>query len=146
MDEQSARADVETHTSSPRGVRDILAEVRDQALSAFAGPFFDGNGSIDTPPVVKVGITESGTVHISVQRVEPALQVEITLFLRSDFDTSAGCRYHLHGQCEIARVDAQPHIQREFAVPIEVGVDGALSVDVSALRTELAHTIRAFRG
>ena len=146
MDEQFARADVETHTSNPRAVRDILAEVRDQALSAFAGPFFDGDGSVDTPPVVKVGITESGTVHISVQRIDPSLQAGVTLFLRSDFDTSADCRYHLHGQCEIARVDAQPQIQREFAVPIEVGVDGTLSVDVIALRTELAHTIRAFRG
>jgi hypothetical protein len=146
VDDQVGRADVETHISNPRGVRDILAEVRDQALGAFAGPFFDGDGSVDTSPVVKVGITESGTVHISVQRVEPSLQAEVTLFLRSDFDAPADCRYRLHGQCEIARVDAHPHIQREFAVPIEVDVDGALSVDVIALRTELAHTIRAFRG
>jgi hypothetical protein len=146
MNEPPTRAELETRTANPRAVRDILAEVRDQALSAFSGPFFDGDGGVDTAPVVKVGITESGTVHISAQRVEPALLAEITLYLRSDFDASAQCCYHLHGHCEIARLDAQPHIQREFAVPLEVGEDGALAIDVTALRTELAHTIHAFRG
>jgi hypothetical protein len=145
MNEPPSRAEVETHTANPRAVREILAEVRDQALSAFTGPFFDGDGAVDTPPVVKVGITESGTVLISAQRVEPSLLVEVTLFLRSDFDVSGECCYHLHGQCEIARLDAEPHIQREFAIPLEVGENGRLAVDVTALRTELAHSIRALR-
>jgi hypothetical protein len=146
MDKPLAREGVEAHTANPRAVREMLAEVRSQALSAFAGPFFDGDGSVDTPPVVKVGITESGTVRISAQRVEPAMQAEVTLFLRSDFDVSGDCRYHLHGHCRIGRLDAEPHIQRDFTVPIEVGGDALLAVDLTALRTELAHTILALRG
>jgi hypothetical protein len=146
MDENPIRAEVESHTANPRAVHEILTEVRDQALSAFAGPFFDGEGSVDTTPVVKVGITEGGTVYISAQRVEPALLAEVTFFLRSDFDDSKVCHYHLHGKCQIARMDAAPHIRREFAVPVEVGEDGELVIDVTALRTELAHTIRALRG
>ena len=43
-------------------------------------------------------------------------------------------------------MDAAPHIRREFAVPVEVGEDGELVIDVTALRTELAHTIHALRG
>jgi hypothetical protein len=145
MNEPPARAELETHTVNPRAVREILAEVRDQALSAFSGPFFDGDSVVDSPPVVKVGISESGTVHISAQRVEPSLLAEVTLFLRSDFNASAECCYHLQGHCEIARLDAEPHIQREFVVPLEVGENGTLAIDVTALRTELAHAIRAFR-
>jgi hypothetical protein len=146
MNEPPGRAELETYTANPRAVREILAEVRDQALGAFSGPFFDGDGAVDTPPIVKVGITESGTVHISAHRVEPSLLVEITLFLRSEFDALAECRYHLHGHCQIARLDAEPHIRSEFAVPLEIGADGTLAIDVTALRTELAHSIRAFRG
>jgi hypothetical protein len=119
--------------------------VRDQALGTLTGPFFDGDGVVDTPPIVKVGITESGMVRISAQRVEPSLLAEITLFLRSDFDASAECCYHLHAYCEIARLDAEPHIQRDFAIPLDVGEDGRLAIDVTALRTELAHSIRALR-
>jgi hypothetical protein len=81
MNEPPARAGVETHTVNPRAVCEILAEVRDQALSAFTAAFFDGAGVVDTPPIVKVGITESGTVRISAQRVEPSLLAEVTLFL-----------------------------------------------------------------
>ena len=145
MNDPPARADLETYTADPRAVREILAEVRDQALRAFDGPFFDGDGAVDTPPIVKVGITESGTVHISAQRLEPSLLAEVTLFLRSEFGASAECSYHLHGHCEIARLDAEPHIQREFAVPLEMGENGTLAINVTALRTELAHSIRAFR-
>lgn len=145
MDQPLAHEGVEAHSSNPRAVREILAEVRNQALSAFAGPFFDGDGSVDTPPVVKVGITESGTVRISAHRVEPALQAEITLFLRSD-NTSGDCCYHLHGHCQIARLDAEPHIQRDFTLPIEAGGDAPLAVDLTALRAELAHAIHALRG
>jgi hypothetical protein len=145
MNEPPSRDEPETYTANPRAVCEILAEVRDQALRAFSGPFFDGDGAVDTPPIVKVGITESSTVHISAQRVDPALRAEITLYLRSDFDASAECRYHLHGHCEVARLDAEAHIQREFAVPLELAADGVLAIDVMALRTELAHSIRAFR-
>lgn len=145
MDQSLAREGVEAHSSNPRAVREILAEVRSQALSAFAGPFFDGDGSVDTPPVVKVGITESGTVRISAQRVEPALLAEITLFLRSD-NASGDCCYHLEGHCQIARLDAEPHIQRDFTVPIQVGGEDPLAVDLTALRADLAHAIRALRG
>jgi hypothetical protein len=145
MNEPPVRTEVEAHTANPRAVRDILAEVRDQALDAFTGSFFDGEGGVDAPPIVKVGITESGTVHIFAKRIEPSLEVEVTLFLRSEFAASAECCYHLHGHCAIARLDAQPHTEREFAIPLEVGEDGALAVDVAALRTELAHAIRAFR-
>ncbi len=145
MDEASLRGDAETYTGDPRAVREILAEVRDQALSAFSGPFFDGDGAVDTAPIVKVGITESGTVHISAHRVEPSLLAEITLHLRSEFATSSECSYHLHGHWEIARADAAPHMRQEFTVPLETGEDGALVIDVAALRTELAHSIRALR-
>jgi hypothetical protein len=146
MDQSLAREGVEAHTFNPRAVREILAEVRTQALSAFAGPFFDGDGSVDTPPVVKVGITESGTVRISAQRVEPSLLAEVTLFLRSDFNASGDCCYHLHGHCQIARLDTEPHIQRDFTIPITVGGNAPLAIDLTALRAELAHTIRALRG
>jgi len=146
MDQSLARDGVEARSSNPRAVREILAEVCSQARSAFAGPFFDGDGSVDMPPVVKVGITESGTVRISAQRVEPALQAEVTLFLRSDFDASGDCCYHLHGHCQIARLDAEPHIQRDFTLPLEVDGNTPLAVDLTALRTELAHAIQALRG
>ena len=144
MDQSLARDGVEARSSNPRAVREILAEVCSQARSAFAGPFFDGEGSVDTPPVVKVGITESGTVRISAHRVEPALLAEITLFLRSD-NASGDCCYHLHGHCQIARLDAEPHIQRDFTVPIEVDGNAPLAVDLTALRAELAHAILALR-
>ena len=145
MDDSIARNEVETHTTHPRAVREILAKVRDQVITAFDASFFDGDGSVDTAPIVKVGITESGTVHISAQRIAPALEANVTLFLRSDFDALGNCCYHLHGRCEIAPTDAEPHVEREIAVPIETGADGALAIDVTALRTELAHTIRGFR-
>jgi hypothetical protein len=145
MDQSLAREAVEAHSSNPRAVREILAEVRSQALSAFAGPFFDGDGAVDTPPVVKVGITESGTVRISAQRVEPSLLAEVTLFLRSDFNAAGDCCYHLHGHCQIARLDAEPHLQRDFTLPIEVHGDAPLAVDLTALRAELAHAIHALR-
>ena len=146
MDEPFGRADVEAQTQNPRAVHEILAEVRDQALNTFTGSFFTGDGSVDAIPVVKVGLTESGTVRILAERVEPALRAELTLFLRSDFDTTGTCCYHLHGHCEIVRIDAEPHLHHEFAVPINMSEDGSLTIDVAALRTEFAHTLFAFRG
>jgi hypothetical protein len=145
MDQSLAREGAEAHSSNPRAVREILAEVCSQASSAFDGPFFNGDGSVDTPPIVKVGITESGTVRISAQRVEPALLAEITLFLRSE-NASGDCCYHLHGHCQIARLDTEPHIERDFTLPIDVGGDAPLALDLTALRAELAHAIHALRG
>jgi len=144
MDQSLAREGVEAHSSNPRAVREILAEVCSQASRAFAGPFFDGDGSVETPPIVKVGITESGTVRITAQRVAPALLAEITLFLRSD-NASVDCCYHLHGHCRIARLDAEPRIQRDFTVPLEAAGDAPPTVDLTSLRAELAHAIHALR-
>jgi hypothetical protein len=72
MGDSLASSDDHNRTAQPRAVRDVLADVRDQVIKAFTGPFFNGDGSVDTPPIIKVGVTESGSVCISAQRVVPS--------------------------------------------------------------------------
>jgi hypothetical protein len=93
---------VDQHTAHPRGVHDILEVVSKQVLSALALPFFDGEGWSEVTPVVKAGIAEAGTVHVSARHLEPPCRADITLDVRTDLESPVDARYQIRGRCEIS--------------------------------------------
>lgn len=135
---------VDQHTSHPRPVSEILEDVKNQALTALALPFFDGGTDNDSAPIIKVGVTEAGTVHISARRVHPAYHTDLTLYVRSDVDSADGGHYQVRGSCEMSCDAEEPPVHREFAIGVTIGDDGFLTIDVAQLRAEMARAIREF--
>jgi hypothetical protein len=139
-----ARSEMRGRMDDPLPVADILNDVKEQAMAAFASPFFDASES-ESEPTIKVGVTEAGTVHITAHRNDPAYRAELTLYVRSDLESELAARYEIRGRCEIIRDAANAlTLQREFALRITIADDGSPRIDVDQLRTETAEAIRAF--
>jgi hypothetical protein len=134
---------IDRHTQHPHATREILEAVKAQVLEALALPFFDGPRHEDHSPIVKVGFAEAGSVQISVSHREPPYRADVTLDVRTDFESPHGSRYRIRGRCEITRDVGRPSPHREFAVRISINDDGSVTVDVTQLRAEMASAIRS---
>jgi hypothetical protein len=136
---------VDVHTDHPRAVPDILDSVKEQALAAFALPFFDGDTASSSEPIIKVGLAEAGTVHISAQRLDPPYRADLMLYVRTDVESETDGHYEVRGRCELSRdVEAEPRKHHDFAVGVSVNDDGSVTLDVPQLRAQLIQAIRNF--
>ena len=131
------------HTSRPRGVSEILSSASDQVLGVLAAPFFDGEGWHEATPVVKAGIAEAGSVHVSARHTDPPYRADITLDVRTDFEAPDDVSYHVRGRCEISREGEGSSQHCEFTFGATIAPDGLLTINAPLLRAELAAAIRA---
>jgi hypothetical protein len=136
---------VDRHTSHPRAIAEVLDDVTQQALAAFAIPFFDGGSSANSEPILKIRTAEAGTVRIAAQRHEPPYRAELTLYLRSDLESPDDTYSQVRGRCSMSRgiADAAP-LHYDFAIGVAISDDGSLTLDVEQLRAELAEAVRVF--
>lgn len=136
-------SDQAQHGGRPRGVTEILNSATEQVLGVLAAPFFDGEGWHEASPVVKAGVAEAGTAHITARHIDPPYRADITLDVRTDFDSPDDVRYHVRGHCEISRGNAGATQQVEFTFGAAIASNGLLDIDAARLGAELASAIRS---
>jgi hypothetical protein len=107
-------------------------------------PFFDAGTGEDRTPIIKVGMAEAGTVHISASHRDPPYHVGLTLYVRSDVDSANAANYEIRARCEVSCEAEHPALHTDFAIGVTVGEDGSVTIDIAQIRTEIADAIRSF--
>jgi hypothetical protein len=136
---------VDQNISHPRPVSGILEDVKNQALAALVLPFFDGGTDTDRTPIICVGATEAGTVHISASRLHPFYHTDLTLYVRSEVSSADDGRYQVRAECVLSCEAEGAQHRHEFPIAVRIGEGGALTIDVAQMRGEMANAIREFK-
>ncbi|HEY5341122.1 MAG TPA: hypothetical protein VIK27_08870 [Candidatus Aquilonibacter sp.] len=135
---------VDRRTPARRKLPDILDEVKKQAIDALMLPFFDGGVGDHSEPIVRSGVSEAGTVHVSAHRVEPPYRAHLTMYVRSDIESPHAGNFQVRAHCEVSSDVQKPSLRRAFPIGVNIADDGTHTIDVARLRAEMADTIRSF--
>jgi hypothetical protein len=135
---------VDRRTPARRKLPDILAEVKKQGIDALMLPFFDGGIGDHSEPIVRSGVSEAGTVHVSAHRVEPPYRADLMMYVRSDIDSPHAGNFQVRARCEVSSDAQKPRLHRAFPIGVKIADDGTNTIDVVRLRAEMADTIRSF--
>lgn len=135
----------QTEHAPPLG--EVLESLCSQLVEAMALPFFDAGSTLETTPVTKVALTETGTATIIARKREPAYEAMVSVEIRCDHGTirdraaDAG-RYEVRPRAHLRCDDGGRLSEREVAMVVRE-IEGRLELDAPSLRDNLAAAVRS---
>ncbi|GAC1300492.1 MAG: hypothetical protein NVSMB19_07160 [Vulcanimicrobiaceae bacterium] len=144
--QKSGRAEtVHPSAEHARPLDELLETLQAQTIDAMSGPFFDEGATTEKTPVKKRMRSETGTVHVSAKRRDPAVEATVTIDVRCDQDEAGNAgHYQLRARGHFTRETAGGDVDSEFPVSVDVRErDGALTLGADEMRNGIADAIRS---
>ena len=130
------------HTDRVQHITELVERLRDQALAAVRGEFFDEGIDEEIQPTRSLMRTEAKAVILMANRRQPPYRVRIEFGVRTDReDHGLGGSYEVRGKGDVWCASAtQSHSSFEIVPAIQP--DGLLDLDEHQLREKIASAIR----
>ena len=143
-EERAARPRVlHQHTANARLVGELVETLREQAIAAMRGDFFDDHVEAEVQPLRSVMRTDAGTLILRAGRREPRYRLRLEFSVRTDREEESGAAvYEVHGNGDLW-CESMPGSSRSSFEVVPAMRDGLLELDGEQLRSEIASAIRA---
>jgi hypothetical protein len=131
------------YTENAHLVGELVEKLREQAVDAMRGGFFDDGIEAEVQPLRSVMLAEAGTLILRASRRQPRYRMRLEFSVRTDREAeNSGARYEVRGNGAIW-CESVPGSRRSSFEILPTVREGSLELDGDQLRSEIASAIRA---
>jgi hypothetical protein len=131
------------HTANARLVGELVEKLREQAIDAMRGDFFDDHVEAEVQPLRSVMRTDAGTLILRAGRRQPRYRLRLEFSVRTDREDESGSAvYEVRGNGAIW-CESMPGSGHSSFEVLPAMRDGSLELDGEQLRSEIASAIRS---